>query len=89
MAAEHIQAALAGLPQFLEWKGIQHDGTAFDADVHLNRLAIGEDVYVQVVVRNITERRQGEEALGLFRTLVDQSNDAIEVLDPETAGSLM
>jgi PAS domain S-box-containing protein len=31
------------------------------------------------------ERRQAGEALRLFRALLDQSNDSIEVLDPETA----
>lgn len=30
------------------------------------------------------ERRQGDEDLRLFRTLVDQSNDSFEVIDPET-----
>jgi PAS domain S-box-containing protein len=33
---------------------------------------------------DITERKRAEEALKLFRTLVDRSNDAIEVLDPKT-----
>ncbi len=34
--------------------------------------------------RDITERKRAEEALTLFRTLVDRTNDAIEVLDVET-----
>ena len=33
---------------------------------------------------DITERRQVQEALHLFRKLIDQSSDAIEVVDPET-----
>ena len=33
---------------------------------------------------DITERRHSEEALRLFRKLIDESNDAIEVVDPET-----
>ncbi len=36
------------------------------------------------VCMDITERRQAEEKLNLFRTLVDGSPDAIEVIDPET-----
>jgi len=32
----------------------------------------------------ITERKRAEEGLKLFRTLVDRSNDALEVLDPDT-----
>jgi len=34
--------------------------------------------------RDITERKLSEEELKLFRTLIDRSNDAIEVVDPET-----
>ncbi len=33
---------------------------------------------------DITERRQAEASLRLFRKLIDHSNDAIEVVDPET-----
>src|SRR5271154_4074177 len=36
------------------------------------------------IAPDITGRQRQEEALGLLRTLVDQSNDAIEVIDPET-----
>ena len=34
--------------------------------------------------QNITERKQAEEALKLFRMLIDRSNDAIEIMDMET-----
>jgi PAS domain S-box-containing protein len=33
---------------------------------------------------DITERRQAEESLRLFRKLIDESNDAFAVVDPET-----
>jgi PAS domain S-box-containing protein len=33
---------------------------------------------------DITERKKSEEALTLFRNLIDQSNDSFEVVDPET-----
>jgi len=36
------------------------------------------------VVRDISKRKQSEESLKLFRALIDRSNDAIEVTDPET-----
>jgi PAS domain S-box-containing protein len=36
------------------------------------------------MARDITRRRQGQESLRLFRRLIDQTNDAIEVVDPET-----
>jgi PAS domain S-box-containing protein len=36
------------------------------------------------VLQDITERKKAEQSLRLFRTLIDQSTDAIEVIDPET-----
>jgi two-component system, cell cycle sensor histidine kinase and response regulator CckA len=46
----------------------------------------GGDGPVRVVVahENITERKRAQESLVLFRTLIDQSNDAIVVVDAET-----
>jgi PAS domain-containing protein len=38
---------------------------------------------------DITERRHAEESLRLFRRLIDESNDAIEVVDPKTLPSSM
>jgi PAS domain S-box-containing protein len=39
---------------------------------------------VRGMAHDVTERMRAEKSLQLFRTLVDQSNDAIEVVDPET-----
>jgi PAS domain S-box-containing protein len=36
------------------------------------------------ITRDITERKIAEESLSIFRNLIDQSTDAIEVLDPNT-----
>ncbi|MFA7300265.1 MAG: PAS domain S-box protein, partial [Sideroxydans sp.] len=36
------------------------------------------------VIRDVTQRKQAEAKLKLFRTLLDNSSDAIEVLDPVT-----
>jgi len=47
----------------------------FDADMVANG-------WVAVVV-DITDRKRAEKSLTLFRTLVDHSNDAVEVVDPE------
>ena len=44
----------------------------------------GRPLHMHGVVLETTERRQAEEGLRLFRTLIDQSNDAIEVIDPAT-----
>jgi PAS domain S-box-containing protein len=53
------------------------------ANIVLHAEPPGPDV-VQGTIIDITERKRGEEALLLFRALIDRSNDAIEVIDPET-----
>jgi len=39
---------------------------------------------VASVLRDVTEQKKSDRALRLFRALIDQSNDAVEVVDPET-----
>ncbi|MGA2348495.1 MAG: PAS domain S-box protein, partial [Candidatus Sulfotelmatobacter sp.] len=39
---------------------------------------------VVCILQDITVQKEAERSLQLFRTLIDQSNDAVEVVDPET-----
>ena len=39
---------------------------------------------VACVLQDVTEQKVAERSLKLFRTLIDQSNEAVEVVDPET-----
>jgi len=59
------------------------DGTTFPVEVNLRRVHLDRD-YGVAVSRDITERMRAEKSLRLFRLLIDQSNDAIYVIDPET-----
>lgn len=36
------------------------------------------------VIQDVTDQKKADRALRLFRTLIDQSNDAVQVADPET-----
>lgn len=62
-ALEKISATLAGTPQVFEWKHCLYDGTPFDAEVSLSTVELGNELFIQVIVRDVTERKQAEEAL--------------------------
>ncbi|MDP3478124.1 MAG: PAS domain S-box protein [Desulfoprunum sp.] len=62
-ALEKIHAALAGKPQFFAWKHCFYDGSPFDAEVSLNSVELGNELFLQAIVRNVSERKQAEEAL--------------------------
>ncbi|HQT27644.1 MAG TPA: PAS domain S-box protein, partial [Burkholderiales bacterium] len=82
---EAVDAALLGQGYDIEYRVVKVDGeerivhaqgeVAFDEDKKPSRM-LG-------TVLDITERKKTENELRLFRTLLDNSNDAIEVLDSE------
>ena len=39
---------------------------------------------VATVLRDVTDQKEADRSMKLFRALIDQSNDAVEVVDPET-----
>jgi PAS domain S-box-containing protein len=60
---DKISRAAAGEPQFFEWKHLRQDGTPFDAEVSLNRIELGGEVFVQSILRDVSTRKQAEEGL--------------------------
>jgi PAS domain S-box-containing protein len=60
------------------------DGTVFPVEIRVRPFWQGEHWLSVSLARDITDRKQTQEALALFRTLIDHTNDAIEVIDPET-----
>lgn len=60
---ERVEKALGGEPQSYEWRFVRHDGSSFDVEISLNRLELHGDVYLQAIMRDITERKKSAQAL--------------------------
>ncbi|MBC8469148.1 MAG: PAS domain S-box protein [Planctomycetes bacterium] len=86
-ALEKIHLVMQGKPQFFEWRHFRYDGSAFDAEVSLNRLEISGKTLIQAIVRDISERKQLESKLKTseekYKTLVEHVNEIIFMHDPD------
>ena len=86
--------ALSGTPQFFEWKHRKYGGVLFDAEISFSRVELGKEVFLQAVVRDVTDRKQAEEKLAStlknLRKAMGGTIQAIvrvvETRDPYTAG---
>jgi diguanylate cyclase (GGDEF)-like protein/PAS domain S-box-containing protein len=58
-----VAHALDGAPQVFEWKSCRPGGESFDTEISLNQLEIRSTVYLQAIVRDITEHKRLEERL--------------------------
>jgi diguanylate cyclase (GGDEF)-like protein/PAS domain S-box-containing protein len=66
VVAEKNQAALRGESQYFEWRALRADNTTFDVDISLNRIEFDGAVYLQGIMRDITERKKADELIHNF-----------------------
>jgi len=88
---ETVKAALVRtieqeVPYEPEYRAVWPDGSVhyITARGRLVRDDKGRPARINGIIWDITERKKSEEEQKLFRALVDQTTDAIEVLDPQT-----
>jgi PAS domain S-box-containing protein len=80
------EALRTGASYELDLEMIRADRTRIwvTARGEVQRDSAGRIVGLRGTIQDITERKQRENALTLFRSLIDGSNDALEVIDPAT-----
>jgi PAS domain S-box-containing protein len=72
------------------WRGNfvnrRKDGTIYEDEHTITPVRTGgeEITHFIAIMHDVTEKRKAEESLRLFRALVDQSSDALEIIDPPT-----
>ncbi len=62
-AAEKMEAAYAGEPQFFEWRIAAPSGKRYDVEMSASRLDVKGPRQLQTIVRDVTDRKQTENAL--------------------------
>ncbi|MBL8966993.1 MAG: transporter substrate-binding domain-containing protein [Spirochaetaceae bacterium] len=82
-AAEMIQAAHNGSPQFFEWMHRRPDGSRFHSEVNLNRVMVGGRYLLQAILRDVTERILAREKIlqlnqELERKVEDRTRELLE-----------
>jgi diguanylate cyclase (GGDEF)-like protein/PAS domain S-box-containing protein len=77
-ANAHIKEAFRVGSTFFEWTHKRFDGRVFPAEVLLSKFEIGDRVFLQAVVRDVTKRNQTEENLKKAKSEIEAAKLELE-----------
>ena len=84
---QHIELAKDGIPQLFEWQAKKKDGTRFWVEISLKRSVIRGQDRLLAVIRDISERREAEQAQReseeRFHLLIEHAADALYLHDKD------
>jgi PAS domain S-box-containing protein len=76
-----IGKAIIGIPQRFYWQHWKPDGELFDVEVSLSTMPIGENTYIQAIVRDVTEAMINErrmlESEANLKAIIENSLESI------------
>jgi PAS domain S-box-containing protein len=85
-AIYYIREALAGRPQYFEWRHQRKDGTQFDAEVALTRVFIKGEPQITATVLDITDRKN---ALEKLKTSLHEKETLLQEIYHRTKNNMM
>jgi PAS domain S-box-containing protein len=76
---ENIRRRIQGeaAPAHYETRGLRRNGTEFDLEVDVSSYALHGELFTLAILRDISERKQAEEARNRLAAIVESSDDAI------------
>lgn len=84
-AKKKINAAIKGKPQHFEWLHKKSDDTLFYCEISLNRIQLSDNVWLQAIVRDVTENREAEslikESETKYRSLIETTSTGYTILN--------
>lgn len=78
-----IESALKGIPQSFEWKHIRKDKTEFDADVNLFSIEIKGELFIQAIVRDITDKKKAQKQIAMFANAFKNISECVIIGDTQ------
>jgi len=79
--ADHIDTACAAGETFFEWQFSPPDGEQFRAEVKLSRIDADAETLLHAHIRDISDRKQRQRDLRLFRKAVEQAGHSVTITD--------